>query len=299
MKISELQTSIHNDLDSRDLKNPNIRKSALRNILDFISATRTYLNNNEINLPPKKSTFIEEYLNYKKKEILNGAEKSMIKAIYDRCGKSHDPLSVFDRLRSIISPKNKIDNDSNKSEIIDSTETVEVENQLINGTFRLIEDLKDGNLIPHAPGIYCIKLKETTSLPASYDHIPENRIIYIGISKSSLCDRLWEQELNHHKAATFFRSIGAALGYRPEKGSLFGKTTNNYKFNDEDTNEIRKWMRDSLIVNWVKLSEDKLEKVENILIRKYRPIFNIKNNPDKNPDLENARKECLRIAKSL
>jgi hypothetical protein len=56
-----------------------------------------------------------------------------------------------------------------------------------------------------------------------------SNLLYIGIASKSLYERLYEQELQHLNPATFFRSIGAVLGYRPEEGSLSDKKNkNNY-----------------------------------------------------------------------
>lgn len=44
MELQELQILINKDLDCRNLKNPNIRKNALRKILKFISETYSHIN---------------------------------------------------------------------------------------------------------------------------------------------------------------------------------------------------------------------------------------------------------------
>ena len=47
-------------------------------------------------------------------------------------------------------------------------------------------------------------------------------LIYLGKAGNNLRKRLGEKELCHKRSATFFRSLGAVLGYRPPTGSLTG-----------------------------------------------------------------------------
>ena len=173
-----------------------------------------------------------------------------------------------------------------------------VEDALINGQFYAVNELSREN-IPDVPGLYCIKLRKGIApLPAKYGKIREDGIIYIGKASTSLRKRLWDQELNHKSAATFFRSMGAILGYLPPKGSLYGKETRNYKFSEQDTDGIRMWMRESLLVNIVALSSNQQDKVEEALIAKYRPLVNIEHNPSASEALKAARQHCVDYAKS-
>ena len=150
--------------------------------------------------------------------------------------------------------------------------------------------------IPSVPGLYCIKLKKGASLPAKYGKVRDDGIIYIG-KGDSLRERLWEEELNHRRPATFFRGIGAVLDYWPPKGSLIGKSNqNNYKFSPEDTDAIKEWMRKSLLVNWVTLEPTKIRETEKILIFKYQPLMNTTHNPNPSTELAAARKRCREYA---
>ena len=136
----------------------------------------------------------------------------------------------------------------------------DVEQALINGPFVSVNTLGE-NSVPTASGLYCIK--------------------------------------NHQRPATFFRGIGAILGFLPPKGSLVGKANqNNYKFSPEDTEAIRKWMRQSLLVNWVPLEPTKIPDTEKALIIKYQPMMNTAHNPNKNNELAAARKRCREYAQS-
>lgn len=178
-------------------------------------------------------------------------------------------------------------------------EKKESHKSLLNGEFIPVNVLKEG-IIPDQPGIYCIKLKDDVTLPYPFDSIRKDRIIYIGISESSLKKRLWDQELNHKSPATFFRSIGAILGFRPPKGSLRNKKNKrNYKFSLEDTKKIITWMHNSLLVNWETLPEEELKSVEERLIWNLCPLINISKNPNKSIELEKLRKECVEIANSI
>lgn len=148
-------------------------------------------------------------------------------------------------------------------------------------------------------GYYCIKFKDDAKLPPAYQlHFKSNRIVYIGVAESSLYKRLWEQELNAIWHGTFFRSVGAMLGYRPEKGSLVGKSNKrNYKFSKEKEELIKQWMQNNLIVNCVN-DNDSLKEMEKMLIKQYRPLLNIINNPDALECLKQDRKKCIDIANS-
>ncbi|SJL30493.1 hypothetical protein PGIN_ATCC49417_01171 [Porphyromonas gingivalis] len=77
------------------------------------------------------------------------------------------------------------------------------------------------------------------------------------------------QELFAKGHGTFFRSLGALLGHRPEKGSLVGKKNQkNYRFPKRDEQKIAKWIIDNLAVNWIELEEDVRPFIEKYLIEK-------------------------------
>lgn len=179
-----------------------------------------------------------------------------------------------------------------------ATDFASVEEKLIKGDFKSVSSLS-ADAIPNESGIYCIKLRENSKLPPKYGKIREDGIIYIGIASKSLRERLWEEELNHKRAATFFRSIGAMLDYLPPKGSLYGKKTRNYKFSLEDTDKIQKWMKQSLRVNFIKVENSEIDNIEDSLIKKYTPLVNISKNPNASEELKSERQRCVDYAKSL
>lgn len=166
----------------------------------------------------------------------------------------------------------------------------------ICGDFMLVRDLKENN-IPNKPGIYCIKLGQDVEWPSKFGKIREDRIIYIGMASVSLKERLWREELHDLSPATFFRSIGTILGYWPPKGSMIGKRNHrNYRFSPEDKKKIQVWMQQSLLVNFILLPKEVLEDFEKKLIKELRPLVNIKHNPTKSKELQNARKRCINWA---
>lgn len=154
-------------------------------------------------------------------------------------------------------------------------------------------------IVPDKPGLYCIRVKDTGSLPSPFDAIIAGRkhnIVYIGIASKSLKKRFFNQELRAAGHGTFFRSIGAVLGYMPVKGSLTDKANKrNYKFSESDELEIVKWINTNLTVNWIEC-DDNIEELENGLIEKYLPLLNLKWNPAALRELKDLRAECVVVA---
>lgn len=155
------------------------------------------------------------------------------------------------------------------------------------------------NLVPHSPGLYCVRTRNTTCLPTPFDKELLDRkhnIIYIGIASKNLNRRLLNQELRANGHGTFFRSIGALLGFLPQKGSLTNKKNKkNYKFSVQDELKIIKWINDNLKVNWV-VHPDNFVTIELTLIQKYRPLLNLAKNPSALRVLSDMRAECVRVA---
>lgn len=204
-------------------------------------------------------------------------------------------ISTQDDKVELIFPREK--KEAKPDATIQVVEASKAEEALIRGRFHPVSALSQDD-IPNVPGLYCIKLRKGIPLPAKYGIVREDGIIYIGKASTSLRKRLWDQELNHRSAATFFRSMGAILDYLPPKGSLYDKDTRNYKFSEQDTEAIRKWMRQSLFVNHIALSPDQQDRVEETLIVKYRPLVNIEHNPSASEELKAARQRCVEYAKS-
>lgn len=157
-------------------------------------------------------------------------------------------------------------------------------------------------LVSNKPGLYCIRISDLNKLPKPFNTFLAERkhnIIYIGIASESLNKRFLNQELRANGHGTFFRSIGAVLGYRPLKGSLGNKANKrNYKFTPKDEKKIIEWINKNLIVNWVEYNGD-FDRIETELISKYRPLLNLAKNPSALQLLSDLRKECIQIANEI
>ena len=155
--------------------------------------------------------------------------------------------------------------------------------------------------MPENPGIYAIRIRDVGTLPepfASHLRARGHDLIYIGIARRSLKDRFLSQELRARGHGTFFRSIGAVLGYLPLAGSLVGsRNQRNFRFAPHDERSIIKWINTHLLVNWVTVTKEH-ESIELTLIREQQPLLNLQGNPSKLAQLSELRAECVRIAKS-
>ncbi len=155
---------------------------------------------------------------------------------------------------------------------------------------------------PDAPGLYAIFVDAADALPVPFGDLlaaRETTLIYLSKAGDSLRKRLGEEELRHKRAATFFRSLGAVLGYQPPAGSLVGaKNQRNYRFSSQDTAAITVWIDAHLRVRWLALPKDETESYEPLLIALLRPLLNLKGNSSALPELRALRTECCRIAAS-
>ena len=155
------------------------------------------------------------------------------------------------------------------------------------------------NDIPDEAGVYAFRLLDENSLPEPFNQFissKENKFFYIGQASKSILERMYHQELNGKKHGTFFRSLGAVLGFLPPKGSLVNRDTRNYKFSKEDSEKIIKWIRENLEIAYFLCSEN-IDNIESELILKYKPLLNIKGNPDAVPELSELRSNCVEYAK--
>ena len=154
--------------------------------------------------------------------------------------------------------------------------------------------------VDRKPGLYSIFVDDATSLPDPFRSLlvsGGNRLLYIGRARDSLYQRLIEEELRHKKAATFFRGIGALLGFSPPSGSLREKKNKkNYKFSTADSAKIIAWNEQHLLVRWLALEAEQVVQVEAVVIHALRPLMNTIHNPNCRPELAALRAECRRVA---
>ena len=172
----------------------------------------------------------------------------------------------------------------------------EIENTLLDkAKFR--DPVKSIEDAPPCFGIYCIRIKNVDQLIEPCRIALKDRqhdIIYIGIA-NNLQKRL-KQELIAKGHGTFFRSIGAILGFTPPRGSLKDKKNKyNYKFKKADENNIIQFNSDNLLVNYI-ITKERDEACEEYLIQKYRPIINIDKNPEVLSIVREKRELCREIA---
>lgn len=296
MKTTEIIKRIHDELDSRKLKKPNIRKNALDKVIGYMEKSGTYLKKDTVLLPSEKDTF-KYYMALIKGNELNGAESSIINMMYTICDDIliEEPESTSECNETILSEAD----DLTDHHVINDNLYSSFAEKLTNGCFKTYKELNNGEVVPDKSGIYCIKLVEKEPEIQELGEIKEDGIIYIGIASKSLRKRLWEEELNHKRAATFFRSVGAALGFLPPKGSLKEKANKkNYEFSDSDTEKIISWIKSKLKVNFIEFPAAELHKMEKKLIQQYRPLMNILSNPAPSEKLKGARKRCVEWANS-
>jgi hypothetical protein len=153
--------------------------------------------------------------------------------------------------------------------------------------------------VPRNSGYYAVYVDDAKHLPSPYRDLLLQRVtdlVYIGIATTSLSQRLVEQDLRHRGPSTFFRGIGAILGYRPQQGSLVGrKNQNNYRFSVADTAAITRWIDAHLSISWAE-AKPAHRRIESSLIRQHRPILNTTHNPESVAELAALRAECRRIA---
>lgn len=222
--------------------------------------------------------------NYKNIFLRNGNSVSLISKNYNSNKKQIEKLSLV-----------KISESTTQTKDLSLQEKILVNEK----NFKTCENSE--NLIPEKPGIYCIRIKDSKELPEIFAKeldLRNHNIIYFGIASQNLFKRFFNQELRAKGHGTFFRSIGAMLNFRPEKGSLIDKANKrNYKFSSNSEKEIINWINENLLINWIEI-EDNLEGFETNLILKYKPLLNISKNPLSMPELSALRAECVKIANS-
>ncbi len=225
-------------------------------------------------------------------------------------GRTRNYSNLFERNGTLVSLKGKLKISKTKPEkakIMMSTTKIENDSDLSfkesekilmkESAFKPAKNIDP--IVSKKPGLYCIRIKNMNALPEPFNSELANRghnIIYIGIASQSLNKRMLNQELRANGHGTFFRSLGAILGFMPPINSLADKKNKrNYKFSTSDESEIIDWINENLLVNWVEQSSG-WDTIESALIQKYKPLLNIANNPNAMPELSKLRKECVDVA---
>ncbi|MCF6171500.1 MAG: winged helix-turn-helix domain-containing protein [Bacteroidales bacterium] len=217
-------------------------------------------------------------------------------------GRTRNYPHLFDRDGNLVSLKGNFQITSAKS--IDTKTNIDIDQKeeylMDMSYYKSVAEIN--TIVPDKPGLYCIRIKNIDVLPEPFNSelIKRNHnIIYIGIASQSLHRRMLEQSLRAKGSSTFFRSLGAVLGYHPPINSLATKRNKrNYKYSSVDEEKIIYWINRNLIINWIQYDEN-LDEIEIYLLRKYKPILNITKNPQYLPELLKLRNECEKIANGI
>ena len=137
---------------------------------------------------------------------------------------------------------------------------------------------------PSEPGMYASFATRKTDLgdiPA-----PAGKVIYIGITKSGLHERLLDTHFNSEKTcrSTLRCSLGAILKTRlrltarPRGRGESEEDFSHYRFQDAGEERLTKWMSESLEFGVLPLATEKLDKLEEELIHQEVPVLNLKGN---------------------
>lgn len=295
MDLEILFKEAEHEILSRGLKSPETRLNGLKHVKDFMIDMQFEFYSL---LSISKVKFIKEFVTYKGKK-LNGAERSCVNLLFQMCQASCNNQKNTEQERMLMQLPKKTEEVELTNTYVGNKACMEelFRSLMWTDNFKLVDEISKDD-IPTTTGFYAIRVRDINVLPEIFAQKlmeREHNILYIGISECNLRERLWNEELHLKKPATFFRSLGAMLGYTPEYGSLRGSKSRNYKFSERDITEITNWMKKHLLVNYISWKEN-LKEIEKQLIREYKPIINIQNNPYKLGELEELRKKCIDIA---
>ena len=146
-------------------------------------------------------------------------------------------------------------------------------------------------LLPRSAGKYAFFVEEVSRLPKQFFREamtrPTPSLLYIGKADVSLMQRVWLEECQHRRPGTFFRSVGAMLGYKSPKGGR------NYEFSPGDKKRVVEWIAGNLRVTWQAEVLELSHRVgEQALINQFLPLLNLQGNPRKFAELSRLRADC-------
>ena len=238
------------------------RPMTTREIADIVNAQRLYVRGDDQPVPPSQvSARIRNY-----------------RALFNNVG---DRMTLLDNgaPQSRVTPRTE--HPARVRQPIDRSAAAPLSEDVAVGTaglFRNVNLRVAGDVVsvvPERPGVYAIRVIDFAVLPEPFRGHAErrnDRLVYIGEAKNNLRRRLG-QELLANGHGTFFRSLGAVIGYRPARGSLADKANkNNYTFVPDDEAAIIRWITDNLEVSWLELDGD-VHETEVRLIHESGPLL--------------------------
>ena len=154
--------------------------------------------------------------------------------------------------------------------------------------------------VPSSPGVYAIFIDNAENMPSLFNGYLVDRqpkLLYIGKATKNLYKRLAKQDLRHKEPSTFFRGLGAVKGFTPPPGSLRNRRNkNNYKFNEEDTEAIIRYINVHLWISWLIMDSENIKETETSLINMFKPLLNTIDNTNPIHELAVLRQKCREIA---
>ncbi|MBU3109807.1 GIY-YIG nuclease family protein [Clostridium gasigenes] len=167
-----------------------------------------------------------------------------------------------------------------KAKINEGIATIKISRSIIEDTVKFKAKL------PDSAGAYLICAKGVNVLPErmkqlEYKFVNELPVIYVGIAgrPTSRVKSLRNRDFKNHfngtaRTSTLRKSIGILFGFEKE----FENPNNNlkYKFTNRHEDQLSKWMKDNLVMNFVAI--DNPMEFELYIIKTYEPPLNLKDN---------------------
>lgn len=160
-------------------------------------------------------------------------------------------------------------------------------------------------------GFYAIYIVSTEFLPDLFKEELEKRnedcefknLLYLGKANKTnarnLRIRLVKEALMGG-THTFFRGLGAILGYKPPFGQLRNKSNNiNYRFSSDDKRKIVEYIEQHIHIRWYEscVSSHVLDDLETNLIERLMPLMNIDKSPSPFQPFTDLRDRCIQRAR--